>query len=80
MKSEILTKDFKRRLVSLLLCLLLPPAFGVTGDVMFQAVLFDLQHVVKGSVQFLHSHFNGALNKYIYTLNIFHLIKCHYFI
>lgn len=34
-----------------------PPAFGMTGDVMLQAVLFDLQHVVEGSIQLLNSYF-----------------------
>ena len=28
----------------------LPPALGVAGDVMFEAVLLDLQRVVEGAV------------------------------
>lgn len=39
-----------------------PSALGVTGDVMFQAVLLDLQRVVEGSIQLLHGHFDGTLN------------------
>lgn len=39
----------------------IPSALGVTGDVMLEAVLLDLKHVVKGSVQFLHGHLNGTL-------------------
>lgn len=42
-----------------------PPAFGMTGDVMLEAVLFNLQRVVEGSVQLLDSHFDGALRRWI---------------
>lgn len=39
----------------------IPPALGVTGDVVFEAVLLYLKHMVKGSIQFLHCHLNGTL-------------------
>lgn len=39
----------------------IPSALGVTGDVVFEAVLLDLKHVVEGPVQFLHRHLDGAL-------------------
>lgn len=42
-----------------------PPAFGMTRNVMLQAVLFDLQCVVEGSIQLLNSHFYGALQNFI---------------
>lgn len=38
-----------------------PPALGVTGDVMLEAVLLYLQHMVKGAIQLLHCHLNGTL-------------------
>lgn len=38
-----------------------PAALGVTGDVVFQAVLLDLQRVVEGPIQLLHRHFDRAL-------------------
>lgn len=38
-----------------------PSALGVTGDVVFQTVLLDLQRVVEGSIQLLHRHFDGTL-------------------
>ena len=38
-----------------------PAALGVTGDIVFQAVLLDLQRVVEGSIQLLHCHFDRAL-------------------
>lgn len=41
--------------------ILVPSALGVTGDVVFEAVLLYLKHMVKGSVQFLHRHLNGTL-------------------
>ena len=33
----------------------------MTGDVMFEAVLLDLQRVVEGSIELLHSHFDWTL-------------------
>lgn len=44
-----------------------PSALGVTGDVVFEAVLLDLQHVVEGSIQLLYRHFDGTLQGYVYT-------------
>lgn len=45
-------------------CVLLqyvPSALGVTGDVVFEAVLLYLQRVIEGSIQLLHSHLNWTL-------------------
>lgn len=39
----------------------IPSALGVTGDVMFKAVLLYLKHMIKGPIQFLHRHLNGTL-------------------
>lgn len=44
------------------LILHIPSALGVTGDVMFKAVLLNLKHMIKGSIQFLHRHLNGTLH------------------
>lgn len=39
----------------------IPPALGVTWDVMFEAVFLDLQGMVEGSIQFLYCHLDGTL-------------------
>lgn len=44
---------------TLILCI--PSALGVTGNVVFKAVLLYLKHMIKGSIQFLHRHLNGTL-------------------
>lgn len=42
---------------------LLPPALGVAGDVVFEAVLLYLQSVIERPIQLLHCHLDGTLQK-----------------
>lgn len=46
-----------------------PSALWVAGNVMFEAVLFYLQGVVEGSIQFLYCHLDGTLQEIIIYVN-----------
>lgn len=58
-----------------------PSALGVTGDVVFQAVLLNLQCVVEGSVQLLHSHLDRTLQASMMQIfyKLFQYSKCIFY-
>lgn len=75
-KKKPLIKNFKASGGATVISI--PPAFGMTGNVMLEAVLFNLQHVVEGSIQLLNSHFYGALYKYIPIIYLFYILNIYY--